>query len=85
MITHTLTKPDSSSSYFGIVRRDISFPRPRRFGKTLFLHILQPAFDHKREGEVILKDTDISKDAKYKWEKFPVLYFDFDFYGLIAV
>ncbi|MDX8431591.1 MAG: AAA family ATPase [Candidatus Algichlamydia australiensis] len=47
--------------------------RPRRFGKSLFLNTLEEIFKGNKE---LFKGLEIYK-SNYKWEKYPILHFDF--------
>ena len=61
-----------------ITRLDASrffIARPRRFGKSLMISTLQAIFDGRRE---LFDGLAISK-TDWKWEKYPVLYFNFGF------
>ena len=49
--------------------------RPRRFGKSLMISTLKAIFDGRRE---LFDSLAISK-TDWKWEKYPVLYFNFGF------
>jgi len=49
--------------------------RPRRFGKSLMISTLQAIFNGRRE---LFDGLAISK-TDWKWEKYPVLYFNFGF------
>ena len=49
--------------------------RPRRFGKSLMISTLQAIFEGRRE---LFDGLAISK-TDWKWEKYPVLYFNFGF------
>ncbi|MBP5640579.1 MAG: AAA family ATPase [Victivallales bacterium] len=61
-----------------ITRLDASrffIARPRRFGKSLMISTLKAIFDGRRE---LFDGLAISK-TDWKWEKYPVLYFNFGF------
>ena len=61
-----------------IMRRDASrffIARPRRFGKSLMISTLKAIFEGRRE---LFDGLAISK-TDWKWEKYPVLYFNFGF------
>ncbi len=49
--------------------------RPRRFGKSLMISTLQAIFEGRRE---LFDGLDISR-TDWKWEKYPVLYFNMGF------
>ena len=49
--------------------------RPRRFGKSMMISTLQAIFEGRRE---LFDDLDISR-TDWKWEKYPVLYFNMGF------
>ncbi len=49
--------------------------RPRRFGKSLMISTLKAIFEGRRE---LFDGLDISK-TDWRWEKYPVLYFNFGF------
>ena len=52
--------------------------RPRRFGKSLFLSTLKYYFLGKKELFKGLAIEKLEKDNSEAWQKYPVLYFDFN-------
>ena len=52
--------------------------RPRRFGKSLFLSTLKYYFLGKKELFKGLAIEKLEKDSPEAWQKYPVLYFDFN-------
>ena len=67
-----------------ITRLDASrffLARPRRFGKSLMISTLQAIFEGRRE---LFDGLDISR-TDWKWEKYPVLYFNMGFVASNAV
>ena len=55
--------------------------RPRRFGKSLFLSTLEAYFLGQKElfkGLVIEKLEEAEKENREIWQKYPILYFDFN-------
>jgi hypothetical protein len=63
--------------YIPMVRQEtpkrLFFARPRRFGKSVFLRILQAYFQNRKE---IFRGTEIFKNTSILWERYPVMYFD---------
>lgn len=59
----------------------VLFPRPRRFGKSLFISMLENFFDieKKDENKNLFKGLNISKSKVYKdnLNKYPVIHLDF--------
>ncbi len=55
--------------------------RPRRFGKSLFLSTLEAYFLGQKElfkGLAIEKLEEAEKENREIWQKYPILYFDFN-------
>ena len=55
--------------------------RPRRFGKSLFLSTLEAYFLGQKElfrGLAIEKLEETEKENREIWQKYPILYFDFN-------
>lgn len=57
----------------------VLFPRPRRFGKSLFISMLENFFDIEKNSKDLFKDLKISKSEIYKQNlnKYPVIHLDF--------
>ena len=57
----------------------VVFLRPRRFGKSLFLAVLEAYYDiyYKKDFKILFKDTYISKNLTPNASKYLVLRFDF--------
>ncbi len=70
--THYIAKLENSSNY-------LMFLRPRRFGKSLFIAILEAYYDigFKDEFEAIFKDTYILNNKTKEASSYMVLRFDF--------
>ena len=59
--------------------RYVMFLRPRRFGKSLFLAILEGYYDtyYKKDFEVMFSDTHIGQNLTLKASSYLVMRFDF--------